>query len=141
MAEIDLDLSSAPYSVQYSQYSTIRVRGLRRGVRRCGSTLRSMSSSSSSDEDDPRTADAAPVAQELLDDELSAATMAALQMHLQKAEESSSSDEDEDGGAGVSENFGMSQFWVSLPRRLLPASQPAAAARCQAPLSRSERCR
>ena len=72
-----------------------------------------MSSSSESDDEDPRTADVAPVAQELLDDELSAATMAALQAHLVQAEESSDSDEDEDGGAGVSENFGMSQFWVS----------------------------
>ena len=51
------------------------------------------------------------VSQELLLDELSADTMAALQSHLQRADESSESEE-EDGGAGVSENFGLSQFWV-----------------------------
>ena len=68
--------------------------------------------SSSSEEDQSE-----PVAQELLLDELSADTLAALQSHLARADESSSS-EDEDGGAGVSENFGLSQFWVSSLRRL-----------------------
>ena len=61
-----------------------------------------MSSSSESDDEDPRTADVAPVAQELLDDELSAATMAALQAHLVQAEESSDSDEDEPAVTPVS---------------------------------------
>ena len=65
-----------------------------------------MSSSSEEDESEP-------VAQELLLDELSADTLAALQSHLARADESSSS-EDEDGGAGVSENFGLSQFWVRV---------------------------
>ena len=51
-----------------------------------------MSSSSEEDESEP-------VAQELLLDELSADTLAALQSHLARADESSSS-EDEDGGAG-----------------------------------------
>ena len=53
-----------------------------------------------------------PVSQELLLDELSADTLAALQDHLQRKQESDSSEEEEDGGAGVSENFGLSQFWV-----------------------------
>ena len=65
-----------------------------------------MSSSSEEDESEP-------VAQELLLDELSADTLAALQSHLARVDESSSS-EDEDGGAGVSENFGLSQFWVRV---------------------------
>ncbi len=71
------------------------------------SGARSSSSEESSEEEEPGV----PVSQELLLDELSADTMAALQSHLQRAEESSESEE-EDGGAGVSENFGLSQFWV-----------------------------
>ena len=73
-----------------------------------GAHSRSSSSEESSEEDEAEVA----VSQELLLDELSAETMAALQSHLQRAQESSESEEEEDGGAGVSENFGLSQFWV-----------------------------
>ena len=69
-------------------------------------------SNSSSEESSEEEGPEAPVSQELLLDELSADTLAALQDHLQRKQESDSSEEEEDGGAGVSENFGLSQFWV-----------------------------
>ena len=54
---------------------------------------------------------------QLLLDELSADTLSALQQHLDsKTAESESSDDEafdgSKGGAGISEDFGMSQFWV-----------------------------
>ena len=77
-----------------------------------GRAAMSGSRSSSSEESSEEEGPAVEVSQELLLDELSADTLAALQAHLQRKQESSDSDEEEDGGAGVSENFGLSQFWV-----------------------------
>eukprot|EP01046_Picozoa_sp_COSAG06_P005647 COSAG06_NODE_254_length_19039_cov_5.465488_15_plen_182_part_00 len=87
---------------------------------------------SSSDESSEEETTADPVSQELLLDELSADTLAALQSHLQREQESSSDDEEEDGGAGVSEDFGLSQFWVRAPRPAAPRACTTRAA-CSAP--------
>ena len=87
---------------------------------------------SSSDESSEEEATADPVSQELLLDELSADTLAALQSHLQREQESSSDDEEEDGGAGVSEDFGLSQFWVRPPRPADPRADNTRAV-CPAP--------
>jgi hypothetical protein len=66
----------------------------------------------------------------LLQEELSAATLEALQSHLaaKQAHASESSDDEAfdgaKGGAGVSEDFGMSQFWVRAGGPSQPPTPP-----------------
>lgn len=82
-----------------------------------------MNSSSSSSDEEPEPE--INLASLLLSDELSADTMAALRSHLAERvneEEEAAVTE----GAGVSENFGMSQFWVrpALPLASRHTTQP-----------------
>ena len=57
--------------------------------------------------------------------ELSADAYAALRAHLDsKDADTSSDDETAAGGAGVSEDFGMSQFWVRISVLNLQVARP-----------------